>query len=68
MPEDRLLTSKKAARLIDVDEDTLDNWRYLGKGPPYIKKGRYIRYWESDIQAWANKDRVIPKGKAKDTP
>ena len=63
MPEDRLLTSEEAARMMGVAVGTLANKRNKGEGPPFIKKGRYVRYWESDIQAWAEKDKVYPEGK-----
>ena len=63
MPEDRLLTSEEAARMMGVAVGTLANMRNKGKGPPFIKKGRYVRYWESDIREWAEKDKVYPEGK-----
>ena len=62
MTEDRLLTSKAAAHVLGINERTLANWRNLGKGPPYVKKGKYVHYWMSDIVKWANKDKVYPEG------
>lgn len=61
MANDRLLTSREASGMLGIDEGTLANWRYKGKGPPYVKKEeRWVRYWESDIVKWANKDKVLP--------
>ena len=61
---DRLLTTREAAGMMGLDEGTLANWRHRKKGPPYVKKDeRWVRYWESDIQAWAEKDKVYPEGK-----
>jgi predicted DNA-binding transcriptional regulator AlpA len=69
MPEDRLLTSKEAASLLGMAVGTLTNLRWRGEGPPYIKKGRFVRYWLSDLLAWANRDKVIPgEKKEKDRP
>jgi hypothetical protein len=63
MPEGRYIKSKETAKILGLKVGTLANMRTRGEGPPYIKKGRYLRYWEPDVLAWANKDRVIPKGK-----
>ncbi len=65
---DRLLTTREAAGMMGVAVGTLANMRARGEGPPFIKKGRYIRYWEPDIQAWADKDKVVPGGKPGDKP
>ena len=32
--------------------NTLEIWRVQGRGPKYIKVGRFVRYRESDLDAW----------------
>lgn len=39
---------------------TLGQWRYLGKGPRWIKVGRHVRYRWSDVEAWL--DEQTAKG------
>ena len=39
-----LLDSVQVAELLRLPVRTLDQWRYLGKGPKYIKVGRHVRY------------------------
>lgn len=52
---DSLITSKKAAEILCIREDTLRRWRTIGKGPAFIKDGNMIRYSQSEIQSWINK-------------
>ena len=40
---------------------TLRNHRWLGKGIPYIKIGRTVRYQESEILAYLDKLKVQTK-------
>jgi hypothetical protein len=39
-----------------VSVRTLDQWRYLGKGPSSIKIGNKVRYKLADVVAWENRD------------
>jgi len=50
--EDRLLTGRELAAWLAVPHAVLANWRYLGKGPKFIKIGRNIRYRKSDVETW----------------
>ncbi|TLF58472.1 helix-turn-helix domain-containing protein [Nocardia cyriacigeorgica] len=50
LPE--LLTGRQTAEYIGVSEDTLAQDRYLGRGLPYVRVGRRIRYRASDIAAF----------------
>lgn len=43
--------SRLAARL-GVSRSTLQSWRYSGRGPRYVKIGRFIRYRNADIEAY----------------
>ncbi len=54
---DSLLKSHEAAKRLGVDPRTLDRWRQSGAGPrAIISHGatRYVRYRESEIEAWLN--------------
>jgi len=53
-PEDNgiLLTTKQVALLLQVQETTLEQWRWQGKGPKFIKLVRCVRYRRADIEAF----------------
>ncbi len=49
------LTTEQAAKFIfgqDGKKGTLEQWRYLKKGPKFIKIGRLVRYDEADLQQY----------------
>lgn len=52
--------TKIAARVIGLDHRTLEQWRYQGKGPAYLKVGRHVRYRPDDLDAWLQERRVQP--------
>lgn len=35
-----------------VTKIALRNWRYRGKGPAYVKLGRFVYYKQDDIEAF----------------
>lgn len=41
---DRLLTTREAAEMLRVKEATLEQWRWQGRGPLFVKVGRLVRY------------------------
>ncbi len=41
-----------AAKFIGVSRRTLEKWRYVGGGPPYLKLGRRVLYSMSDLEVW----------------
>lgn len=43
-----------------VPEGTLRQWRYLGKGPAYVKIGRHVRYRRADLDMFIAAQRVDP--------
>lgn len=50
---DPLRTDKELAKQLNsVDVTTLERWRRLKEGPPFIKVGRQVRYRQSDIDRW----------------
>jgi predicted DNA-binding transcriptional regulator AlpA len=51
---ERLLKEREAASALNLSIRTLRNWRVLGRGPPFLKLGRAVRYRRSDIEVWQN--------------
>ena len=41
---DSLITEKEAAKQLCLTQSTLRKWRWLGKGPSFIKVGAAVRY------------------------
>ena len=50
--KDALLNEKEAARFLNLTERTLQNWRYQGHGPQFVKLRRAVRYRLSDLMAF----------------
>jgi len=46
-----LLNESKVAELLDVKKKTLQRWRFVGEGPPYVKMGGCVRYRREDLEA-----------------
>jgi len=62
MPLIKLLKEAEAAEFLNVQPQTMRNWRCVGEGPPHIRLGRRaIRYLAEDLQKWAIAQRVNPK-------
>jgi predicted DNA-binding transcriptional regulator AlpA len=61
---DELLTPPEAAEVLRVVVRTLDDWRYRGVGPRYVKLShRAVRYRASDVYAWiAARERTSTSG------
>lgn len=51
-----LATPADLAEYLSLPEATLAQWRYLGKGPRWIKVGRHCRYRWSEIDAWLDEN------------
>lgn len=47
-----LFTPAQLAERIGSTTGTLAYWRYVGRGPRFVKIGRNVRYRPSDINAW----------------
>jgi predicted DNA-binding transcriptional regulator AlpA len=54
----RLLRQCDVAEIIGMSEAWLEQCRFQGRGIPYIKLGRSVRYFEDDIQAWLEMNKV----------
>ena len=52
---DCLLNTEQAALFIGFEPRTLNKWRVVGGGPPFIAiSNRAVRYRRRDLIAWAN--------------
>lgn len=61
MTEDAFLTSMQLSQRWCISSSTLERWRWLGVGLPYIKVGGRIRYRLADIKAYEQKElRLAP--------
>lgn len=47
-----LATPDEIAAYLKKSEQTLANWRSLGKGPRYTKVGHGVRYTWADVDKW----------------
>ena len=52
-----MLTTKEAAQAVGLSVNTLNTYRYLQRGPRYVRQGRSIRYRIADLQEWLNATR-----------
>ena len=57
---ERLLTTAEAATALGLKPCTLNQWRYLRKGPPYREHGKRVFYSAADLTAWSAANRVDP--------
>lgn len=48
------------AAYIGKPQRTLGQWRYIGKGPKYVKIGNAVRYRKADVDAWLEGQTVDP--------
>lgn len=52
--DEQLLTTIEAANFLRLRPNTLEIWRWAGKGPKFCKLGRACRYRRSDLQSFLN--------------
>ena len=50
-----------AAKIINSSPQTLRNWRHLGRGPVYSKRGKMVRYRVQDLLDFMTAGRVDPE-------
>jgi len=53
----KLLTEEQVAEQLSITTNTLRKWRWLGKGPAFIKIGAAVRY-EADTLATFIKSNI----------
>lgn len=54
---DELLTPEQVAEWFQTSTKMLANDRYLGKGVPFIKIGKFVRYRLVDCQKYLNENQ-----------
>lgn len=57
-----ITTEKRISELYGWAVSTLRNWRHLGKGPPYLKVGRSVRYRLDDVEAFLELHKIETEG------
>lgn len=53
-----LLTPSQVSNMLEVPVGTLANWRYLGRGPTFVRIGRHVRYRGEDVMDWIDRNAV----------
>ena len=54
----RFLKAEEVAALTKISHETLAQWRSQGRGIPYLKIGRVVRYDPTEVQAYLERCRV----------
>jgi predicted DNA-binding transcriptional regulator AlpA len=49
---ENLLNEHDVARITGLSVASVRRWRYLKRGPQYLKLGAAVRYKSDDISAW----------------
>jgi len=62
----KLLTTAQTSEYLNIPKGTLEQWRYLGRGPKYLKLGNAIRYQIETLEAWIA-DRICESTSAYDS-
>lgn len=62
LPE--VATSKQLAAYLQTTEASLAQERYLGRGVPFIKVGKRVRYLRGDVLAYLESQRRTQTGVA----
>lgn len=47
-----------------VSVKTLEMWRWRRRGPAFVKAGSAVLYRLSDVEAWEESQRVVPRESA----
>ena len=59
----QLLTTAEAAEHLRLKPHTLENMRWLGTGPPYLKLGGRVFYHRADLKKWCDQARQRSSGR-----
>jgi predicted DNA-binding transcriptional regulator AlpA len=54
------VTEKQVSKITEIALPTLRNYRHNGKGPPYVKVGRSVRYLLADVIRFMEQGRIQP--------
>ena len=64
MEEKRFLNENEVSGITGLSVQTLRNWRFNGKGFPYCKAGRSVRYQYQDVIAYMEDRKILPREQA----
>lgn len=53
---EKIFDTKEAAEYLKISEGTLENWRYVNKGPKFRKPEGKVYYTESDLKEWLSSE------------
>ena len=59
--QNHYINDVEAAKLLSSSPQTLRNWRFVGRGPAYVKKGRMVRYLVQDLINFMEAGRIDPE-------
>ncbi len=59
-PQVRYIDEKEVSKITGRALSTLRNERFMGKGIPYVKVGRSVRYRIDDVIAFMERYRIEP--------
>lgn len=57
---ERPLAEREAATLLGVSPNTLKHWRWIGKGPRYVKLVGKVAYRPADLREWVDSNVSEP--------
>ena len=55
---ERYLSPKQVETMFNLPVTSLEKWRSLKMGPPYMKCGKHIRYNPEEVEKWMEKQRI----------
>jgi len=61
--QERYINDVEAAKLLSASPQTLRNWRHIGRGPAYSKRGRMVRYRVQDLLNFMKERRIDPEAR-----
>ena len=61
----RYLTTDQAAQYLNIPANTLHHWRYVGKGPAFVRtnpdaRRNVVRYARAALDEWIDAHTVTP--------
>ena len=61
--QDRFVNDVEAAKILSVSPQSLRNWRCIGRGPSYTKRGRMVRYQIQNLLSYMEQGRIDPEAR-----
>ena len=58
-PDSALFSQETVAAILDCSLATIERDRWIGKGIPFSKFGRMVRYRKMDIREWIERHRAF---------